>query len=129
MRVCLASPNCQARIEQQDATISPGCEETALVWRGLVVGIIDLEGFVDVLERGWGRCRWADGEAEAVGLIRAVVGVLACDDDFDGVERRVSRPVWRFSLCISKWERVVGLTRSIHPSSVGIQFCHSSALA
>ena len=93
VRICLAPADGQASVEQQDAAFCPWREEPALVWRGLVVWVLDLEGFVYVLEgRGRGR-GWADREAEAVGLVGAVVGVLACDDDFDGVEGGVAGPI------------------------------------
>jgi hypothetical protein len=93
MRVCFTPANCQAGVDEQDTTIGPWGQQTAPVWRRLVVRIVDLEGFVDVLERWW--CwRWrANGETETVGLVGAMVGVLACDDNLDSIERRMSRPV------------------------------------
>lgn len=90
MRVRLTPTHCQARVQEQDAAICPWCEEAALVGRGLVFWIVDLECFVDVLEGRGSGCRWTDGEAEAVGLVRAVVRVLPCDDDLDRVEWCVS---------------------------------------
>jgi len=39
-----------------------------------------------MLTRDGERGGWADGEAEAVGLVDVMVGVLAYDYDFDGVE-------------------------------------------
>ena len=54
---------------------------------------VGLQLLVDVLKRRGRRVRWADGEAEAVGLIRTVVWVLTCDDDFDGIEGCMPRPI------------------------------------
>ena len=68
----------QARVEQQDAAVRPGGQQAAFFGRRFEgVGVFDLEELVDVGEGGgrWGRR--ADGEAEAVGLVEAVVGVLA----------------------------------------------------
>jgi hypothetical protein len=90
VRICLVSTDRQTCVQKQDTTVCPGCQETALVWRRLVVWVIDLERLVDVLEGWWGGCRRADGEAETVRLVRIVVWVLACDDDLDGIEGRVS---------------------------------------
>lgn len=84
----------EAGIEHEDAAIGPGGEEAAIFgWRG-EVGVVFFEGDVHVFERGRGRGRWSDGEAEAVGLIDVVVGVLAEDDGFDGGEGRVAGPGW-----------------------------------
>jgi hypothetical protein len=90
MRVGFALSHRQARVQQQNATISPGRQQAALVRRSLVIRVLFLEGFVDVLEGRRSGVRWTDGEAEAVGLVGAVVGILACDDNFDGVEGCVS---------------------------------------
>lgn len=51
-----------------------------------------MEGFVDVFEGRGSRSRRSNGEAEAMGLVDVVVGVLAEDNDFDGVERGVAGP-------------------------------------
>jgi len=130
MRVCFTPADSEAGIEQQDATICPWCEEATLVGRWLVFGVVDLECLVDVLEGWWCWCGWANGEAEAVGLVGAVVGVLACDDDFDSVKGRVSGPVGRCKLPlevlkVTDWKR----TTSTHPSWADTQSFHSSALA
>jgi hypothetical protein len=93
MRVGLTPSDRQACVDQQDTAVSPWCQQSALVGRRLVIWILLLECFVDVLEgwrRGVGR---TNGEAEAVSLVGAVVGVLACDYDLDGVEGCVPRPV------------------------------------
>lgn len=79
-------------IQKQHATIRPRCEKTAVVGWGRECGVVFLQGGVDVFERRRGGRRRADGEAEPVGLVEVVVGVLAEDDGFDGVEGRVARP-------------------------------------
>lgn len=87
-------PDGQAGVEQEHAAVGPGCQETAFVGRRLEAWVVDFEAFVDVLQ-GWrSGCGWADGKAEAVGLIHIVVGVLAEDDGFDGREGGVTGPEW-----------------------------------
>lgn len=97
VRVSFAGPDSQARIEEQDAAVRPWRQQTALIGWSLEVGVVFLEGLVDVLEGWWGVSRWADGEAEPVGLIGAVIGILTGDDGLDGVERRVTRPARSWS--------------------------------
>lgn len=92
MAIRFVSTHCKARVKQQDAMVGPGGKEPAVVGWGFESGIIVLESFVHVLK---GRRRaggWADREAEAVGLVDVVVGVLAEDDGFDCVEGGVARP-------------------------------------
>ena len=50
------------------------------------------EQFVDVEGAGGSWGRRTDAEAETVGLVDVVVGVLAEDYDFHGVERSVAGP-------------------------------------
>lgn len=92
MAICFVCTHRKARIEQQDAAVGPRGKETAVVGWGFERGVVLLEGLVHVLE---GRRRaggWADGEAEAVGLVDVVVGVLAQDDGFHCVEGGMARP-------------------------------------
>lgn len=56
------------------------------------------EAFVHIFEGRRGRRGCAHGEAEAVGLIVVMVGVLAKDYDLDGVERCVLRPAKSVSI-------------------------------
>ena len=92
MAVCFVSPHGQASIQQQYAAIRPGCEQAAVLRGRREGGVFFLEELVDVLQgRGCGR-GWADGEAEAVGLVDVVVGVLAYDYHFDGWERSMAGP-------------------------------------
>jgi len=92
MTVRLVRPYRQTGIQQQDATVCPGGEETAFVGRRLEGRVVDREGFVNVCE-GRGRVDGrADGEAEAVGLVDVVIGVLAEDYGFDCGEGGVSGP-------------------------------------
>ncbi len=82
----------KARVEQQDAAVGPGGQETAIVGWGFERGVVLREGLVHVLEgrrRADGR---ADGEAEAVGLVDVVVRVLTKDDGFDCVKGSMARP-------------------------------------
>ena len=84
--------NSEAGVEEEDAAVSPGGEETAFVGWCSEVGIIVFERFVDVHEGGRSRGGRANGEGKAVGLVDVVVGVLADYDGFDGVEGRVTGP-------------------------------------
>lgn len=77
-------PHGQASIQQQDASVCPWGQEASSVGWSVKGGVVLLDGFVDVLERRWSWCGWADREAEAVGLVEVVVGVLADDDGFHG---------------------------------------------
>ena len=52
-----------------------------------------MDGNVDVFEGGGSRDWRADGEAEAVGLVDVVVGILADDYGFNGVEGSVAGPL------------------------------------
>ena len=83
----------EAGVEKEDPTVSPGGEEAAPFGRRLeTVGILDLEELVDIHEGRWRWGRGPHGEAEPVGLIEVVIGVLAYDDDFHGGEWRMARP-------------------------------------
>lgn len=73
--------------------MGPGCEETAVVGGWGEGGVVPREGLVDVFQgRGCG-CWILDGEGEPVGLVVVVVGVLADDYGFYGVEGGVAGPV------------------------------------
>lgn len=52
-----------------------------------------MNGNVDIFEGGGSRDWRSDGEAEAVGLVDVVVGVLTDDYGFDGVEGSVAGPL------------------------------------
>jgi hypothetical protein len=97
VRVRITSTDSQACVQEQHTAICPWGQEAALVWWGLVVGVVDLERLVDVLEGRWGGCRWANGEAEAMCLVGAVVGILTGNDHLDCVEGCMPRPVVRVS--------------------------------
>lgn len=77
VRICFVGADSQAGVEEKDASICPWCEEAAVLGWFFKERVVFLEGDVHVLEAG--RCLrgWADGEAEAVGLVEVVVGVLA----------------------------------------------------
>lgn len=94
MRIGLVLADSQTRIDEQDTAVRPGRQQPAAVGRCLVVWVLFLEGFVDVLERRGSRGWWADGKAEAMGLVGVVVRVLACYHNFDVGEGRVAGPVW-----------------------------------
>lgn len=82
----------EAGVQQEDAAVCPGSEETAVLGGRSKGWIVLFQGDVDVLEgRGSGGGR-THGEAEAVGLVVVVVGILAEDDGFHGVERCVAGP-------------------------------------
>jgi hypothetical protein len=93
VRVCFVFLHRETRVQHQDTAVRPRCQQTAPVRRLLEVRIVLLERRVYILERGWGRRRRTDGEAEAVGLVWVVVGILACDYCLDGIEWRMARPV------------------------------------
>lgn len=92
MAIRLVRAHCQTCIQKQHSTIGPWCKEAAVFgWRG-ERGVVCAEGDVDVLERGWCGDWGADGEAEAMCLIKVVVGILAEDDRFDGWKGSMSGP-------------------------------------
>ena len=76
MAIRFVRPHRQARIQQQDPAISPRCQEPTILGWGSEGGIVFLKSGVHVLERGRGGSGWADGEAETMGLVDIVVGVL-----------------------------------------------------
>jgi hypothetical protein len=82
----------QTRVEQQDAAVGPGRQQAAVVRGRLEIWVVLFQTDVDVAQRGGQFGARPDGEAEPVGLVVVVVGVLAQDDDFDGVERCVAGP-------------------------------------
>lgn len=82
----------QAGVDHEHAPLCPGGEQAAVVRGRDEVGIALFDALVDVDEGGRCACGWADGEAEAVGLVVVVVGVLADYYRFDGVEGGVSGP-------------------------------------
>jgi hypothetical protein len=76
VRVSLMGAHGETCIQQQDATISPWCEQASLVrWR-LERRIFLLQCLVDVLEGWWSRGWGSDGEAKTVGLIVVMVWIL-----------------------------------------------------
>lgn len=79
-------------IQHEDAAIGPGGEEAAVSGGRGEVGVVFFDGRVDVFEGGRGGGGGPDGEAEAVGLVEVVVGVLAEDNGFDGGEGGVAGP-------------------------------------
>lgn len=77
MAVCFVCPYRKACIQQQDATVRPWGQQSSVLRRRLEVGVVLLECFVYILKGGWGRRRCTHGEAQAVGLVDVVIGVLA----------------------------------------------------
>lgn len=88
-RVCA---NSQTSVEHKDTPLCPGNEETPVIRGWHKVWVVLFDALVDVDEGRGCAGGWADGEAEAVGLVFVVVGVLADDDGFDGVEGGVAGP-------------------------------------
>ena len=102
----------QAGVEEQDAALSPGGEETTVVGGRREGWVVAREGFVDVFEGGRGGRGRLDGEGEAVGLVVVVVGVLAEDHGFDCVERGVAGPGGTTELVVSHLlEGRIGIAR------------------
>lgn len=98
MAVGLVCPHSQTCVQQQHASVRPGGQETTAIGRwGECCGKLLLEEFVNVLQRGRRRSGRPDGEAETVSLVHVVVWVLTQDDDFDGIEWSMSRPVIGFA--------------------------------
>jgi hypothetical protein len=117
MAVRLMGANSQTSIQQQDSAVCPGRQQTAVLGRRLEIRIVLFQGDVDVFEGWWRRCRRAHGETEAVGLVVVVVGILAKDDDFDGVEGSVSGPeIFTVNACFA------GVGPLMH--SPGVDICH-----
>ena len=88
--VCGVRLHRQACIEEQYATVRPWCEQSASLGRRSEGRVVSLEAFIDVLKGRRSRCWWADREAEAVCLVVVVVGILADDHGFDGLEGSVT---------------------------------------
>lgn len=96
MAVGLVGADCQAGVQEQNATVRPGREEAATVGWWDKRGEIVLETGVHV-PQGTGCWRgWSDGEGESVRLVIIVIRVLAQNDDFDVVEWSVTRPSDRY---------------------------------
>ena len=149
MAVGLVGAHRERRIQQEDTTISPGCEQATLAWWGFECGgEVVLETGVDVLEGWWGWGWWSHGEGKAMCLVDVVVRVLSEYDDFDVWERCVSRPERRgkkkereikvlvyvpegekyLAACFTMYAQL-HLTMSTHPPSVGIPSCRFQALS
>ena len=77
VRVCLAGAYGEAGVEEEDALVGPRGEQAAVLGRRAEIGVFFLDGCVDVLEGGWSRGWRPDGEAQAVGLVVTVIGVLS----------------------------------------------------
>jgi len=92
MAIRLVRADRKAGIQHKYPAVCPWGEEAPVLGGRDEGRIVFFDGDVDVLERGWGGGGGADGEAEAVGLVEVVVGVLAEDDGFDGVEGGVAGP-------------------------------------
>ena len=84
---------CEAGVYHEDALFGPGCEKAASFGWRIEGRVVVFELFEHVLERGGSGRGWAHGEAEAVGLVVVVVGVLSEHYNFDGVKGGVSGPV------------------------------------
>lgn len=99
VRVRFVATDGKAGVQHENAMVCPGCEEAAFLGWLLEVGVVLLEGDVDVAERWWGGRRRTHREAQAVSLVGVVIGILTGDDCLDGVEGRVPRPVRAISSC------------------------------
>ena len=93
MAICLVRAHRETGVEKEDSAVCPWGEEAAVLGRRGESRVVVFEGYVNVFQGGWRGDGGANGEAETVGLVEVVVGVLADDDDFDGVEGGVSGPV------------------------------------
>lgn len=72
--------------------VGPGSQQAPSLRRGFEGRVVDCDGFVDVDQGRRCRLRWEDGEAESVGLIWAMVWVLAENDHSDFVQRAMAGP-------------------------------------
>lgn len=97
----------ETSIQQQNTAVSPRSEQATVPRRGLEVRVVLFQGDVHVLQtrrsRGWG----PDGEAQTMGLVDVVVGVLAQDDGFHIVEWCVARPA--VDVCGGREDFLAGL--------------------
>jgi len=93
MRVGFVSTHGETGVEQEDAAVGPGSEEAAVLGGWDEGGVVFGKRFVDVFQGGRGGSWGLDGEREAVCLVVVMVGVLADDYGFHGVQRRMSRPL------------------------------------
>jgi len=81
--------NSETGIKKENAAISPWCEETAFIGGSDKIRVVFFERDEDIFKGGGCGCRWIDREAEAVGLVGSMVGILAYDYCFDCIERSV----------------------------------------
>ena len=84
--------DCEAGVEEQNATVGPGSKQAGAIGRWRETGIVGGKAFVNVNEGGWCRGWFADRKAEAVSLSVIVIWVLADDNCFHSVERSVAGP-------------------------------------
>lgn len=89
----LVSSHSETSIEQEQARVGPGRQESAVLRRWAEGRVVALDRLVDVLERRRGGCWRPHGETETVGLIWAMVRILAHHDGTDGVQGSMSRPM------------------------------------
>jgi len=94
MAIRLVRADRETGVEHEHTAIGPEGKETAIFGGRGEVGIVFFDGGVDVFKGGGRGGGGADGEAEAMGLVEVVVGVLAEDDGFDGGEGGVAGPEW-----------------------------------
>jgi len=91
--ICFVSADREAGVQEEDAAVGPGGQQTTLIWGWGEGGIVILEAGVDVFQGRGSRGGRANREGEAMGLVEVVVRVLAKDNGLDRVEGGVAGPI------------------------------------
>lgn len=86
--------DCETSIEEKDTGFRPRSQETAIIWWRFEGGIVLFDCYIDVLERRWCGSWRTDAEAQAMGLIHIVIGILAKNDGFYSMKWRMTGPEW-----------------------------------
>ena len=91
----------EAGVQEEDAAVGPGGQQTTLIWGWGEGGIVVLEAGIDIFQGRGSRGGRANREGEAMGLVEVVVRVLAKDNGLDRVEGGVAGPMAPVSISLA----------------------------